>query len=97
MTLSRLSRLAERTSLVDGLLHQIDVVRAALRDAGLGEVRVRAFVTKDVAVVWPKKLAAQLVADGPLCAETIRDSRSACSPKRSRLRDAPPAVSPHSS
>jgi hypothetical protein len=72
------------------VLHQVDVVRAALRDAGLGEVPVRgvlcfieadwpiiggAFVTKDVAVVWPQRLAAQLVADGPLGADTIRASQ----------------------
>ena len=69
------------TRLGDGVHKQINLVRTALEATGMGDVPVHgalcfieadwpliggAFVIADVAVVWPKKLAARLVAPGPL-------------------------------
>ncbi|MBO0901149.1 NERD domain-containing protein [Cellulomonas sp. zg-ZUI222] len=69
------------TRLVDGVLRQVDLVVSALRDRGLTEVPVTgtlcfieadwplvggSFVIRDVAVVWPKKLAERLTAPGSL-------------------------------
>lgn len=71
----------DQTRLVDGVHKQVDLVRDALSLAGLGELRVRgvlcfveadwpliggSFVVDGVDVLWPKKLAARLVADGSL-------------------------------
>ena len=70
-----------QTKLVEGVYKQVDVVRAVLADAGVAEVPVRgvlcfveanwpliggSFVIDGVSVIWPKKLAEQLVATGPL-------------------------------
>ena len=70
-----------QTKLVEGVHKQVDVVRAVLADAGVAEVPVRgvlcfveanwpliggSFVIDGVSVIWPKKLAEQLVAAGPL-------------------------------
>jgi hypothetical protein len=72
------------TTLVDGVLKQVDVVRTALADA----VPIRgvlcfveadwpliggSFTTRDVQALWPKKLYPQLQAAGPLSAEAIAD------------------------
>ncbi|KRE55629.1 NERD domain protein [Phycicoccus sp. Soil748] len=72
------------TKLVDGVLKQVDVVRAALAE----DVPVRgvlcfveadrpliggAFTTRDVQALWPKKLYPQLQAEGPLSAEAMDD------------------------
>lgn len=70
------------TKLVDGVLKQVEVVRAALTD----EIPVRGvlcfveadwpliggrFTTRDVQALWPKKLYPQLQLVGPLAAQTI--------------------------
>ena len=72
------------TNLVDGVLKQVDAVRAALAE----DVPVRgvlcfveadwpliggAFTTRDVRALWPKKLYAQLQLEGALSAEAIDD------------------------
>jgi hypothetical protein len=72
------------TKLVDGVLKQVDVVRAALAD----DVPVHgvlcfveadwpliggSFTTRRVQALWPKKLYPQLEADGTLSAEAIDD------------------------
>lgn len=71
----------DQTKLVAGVHKQVELVRAALVEAGLTNVPVRgalcfvdadwpllggSFVIDGVSVVWPKKLADLLVADGPL-------------------------------
>jgi hypothetical protein len=70
------------TKLVDGVLKQVDVVRAVVGD----DVPVHGvlcfveadwpliggnFTTRGVQALWPKKLYPQLQADGPLAAEPI--------------------------
>ncbi|KQU68365.1 NERD domain protein [Phycicoccus sp. Root101] len=70
------------TKLVDGVLKQVDVVRAALAE----EVPARgvlcfveadwpliggSFTTRDVQALWPKKLYPQLEAEGALSVEAI--------------------------
>ena len=75
---------SDRTKLVDGLHKQLDLVRSALADQPDVPVRgvlcfVQAdwpliggdFMVRDVAVVWPKKLAKLLVQPGPLDADRI--------------------------
>ncbi|HET7724252.1 MAG TPA: NERD domain-containing protein [Propionibacteriaceae bacterium] len=74
----------DRTKLVDGMHKQLSLVRTALADQP--EVTVRGvlcfvdadwpviggdFVVRDVAVVWPKKLAKLLVQPGPLDPDRI--------------------------
>jgi len=71
----------DQTKLVQGVHKQVDLVRAALGGAGLSDLPVRgvlcfveadwplfggSFAIDDVWVLWPKKLAEQLVAAGPL-------------------------------
>jgi len=71
----------DQTRLVEGVHKQVDLVRAALEAAGLADVPVRgvlcfveanwpliggSFVIDGISVLWPKKLAEQLVATGPL-------------------------------
>jgi len=71
----------DQTKLVEGVHTQVDVVRAVLDDAGLADVPVRgvlcfveadwpmiggSFIIDGVDVLWPKKLAEQLVPPGPL-------------------------------
>jgi hypothetical protein len=70
------------TKLVDGLLRQVDVVRGLL-DPGVPVHGVLCFVdadwpllggsvtTRNVHVLWPKKLYRELQAEGPLAADTI--------------------------
>ena len=70
------------TKLVDGVLKQVDVVRTALAD----DVPVRgvlcfveadwpliggSFITRDVQVLWPKKLYPQLQLAGPLSVDDV--------------------------
>lgn len=73
------------TKLVDGVLKQVDVVRAALAhdDAPVRGVLCfveadwpligGSFTTRDVQALWPKKLYPQLQARGPMSCETIDD------------------------
>lgn len=71
----------DQTRLVEGVHKQVDLVRTALNVAGLADVPVRgvlcfveadwplfggSFVIDGVNVLWPKKLAEILNADGPL-------------------------------
>lgn len=71
----------DQTKLVEGVHKQVDLVRAALEAAGVADVPVRgvlcfveadwplfggSFVIDGVGVLWPKKLAEQLAAAGPL-------------------------------
>lgn len=71
----------DQTKLVQGVHKQVDLVRAALGEAGLSDLPVRgvlcfveadwplfggSFVIDGVSVLWPKKLAEQLMATGPL-------------------------------
>jgi hypothetical protein len=71
----------DQTKLVDGVQKQVDLVSAALEAAGFADMPVRgvlcfveadwplfgrSFAIDDVCVVWPKKLAEQLVKSGPL-------------------------------
>ncbi len=75
----------DRTSAVDGVLKQVEVVRDLLDDA----VPVHgvlcfidadwplvggAFTTRGVQVLWPKKLNAMLAEPGPMSAGTIVDT-----------------------
>lgn len=70
-----------QTKLVEGVHKQLDLVRAALAAAGLAELPSRgvlcfvaadwpliggSFVIGGVSILWPKKLADQLVAAGPV-------------------------------
>jgi Nuclease-related domain len=71
------------TKLVDGMLRQIEVVEAVLRDADVPVIGVLCFVeadwplfggsftTRGVSVLWPKKLMGQLGAGGPLDRDAI--------------------------
>lgn len=74
----------DRTTLVDGVLKQADVVRQALAD----HVPVRgvlcfveadwpliggSFTMRDVQALWPKKLYPQLQIEGALSAEAVED------------------------
>ncbi|MHB1011066.1 MAG: nuclease-related domain-containing protein, partial [Propionibacteriaceae bacterium] len=76
----------DRTKLVEGMHKQLNLVRTALSDQP--DVPVRGvlcfvdgdwpviggdFTVRDVAVVWPKKLAKLLVQSGPLDVERIAD------------------------
>ena len=76
----------DRTKLVDGMEKQLNLVRTALADQP--DVTVRGvlcfvdgdwpviggdFAVRDVAVVWPKKLAKLLVQPGPLDADRIAE------------------------
>lgn len=77
----------DRSTLVDGVLKQVGLVQAALR--GYVEAPIRgvmcfvdadwpliggSFTTRDVAVVWPKKLAAMLAEPGPLDESRIAEA-----------------------
>ena len=74
----------DRTKLVDGVLKQVDVVRALLGpDVPVHGVLcfVEAdwpllggdFATRGVDTIWPKKLYPKLQAEGPLAADTIAE------------------------
>jgi hypothetical protein len=71
----------DQPNVVAGVHKQVALVRSALEAAGLAELAVRgvlcfveadwpliggSFVIDGVSVLWPKKLAGLLVADGPL-------------------------------
>lgn len=71
----------DQTRLVEGMHKQVDLVSAALAAAGFSDLPVRgalcfveadwpliggSFVIEDVRVLWPKKLADQLTAGGPV-------------------------------
>ena len=71
----------DSTSLVDGALHQVELVESALAAAGLGEIPVRGmlcfveadwpliggnFVVAGIDVVWPKKAAELILKPGTL-------------------------------
>jgi hypothetical protein len=74
----------DRTKLVDGMLKQIGVVRGVVGDS----IPVRgvlcfveadwpliggSFTTREVEVLWPRRLSSRLTADGPLTHEAVAD------------------------
>lgn len=76
----------DQTRVVAGVHKQVDLVREALSSAGLAELPVRgvlcfvdadwpliggSFVIDGVDVLWPKKLATQLLADGSIDDEAV--------------------------
>lgn len=74
----------DHTKLVDGVLKQVTVVRRTIPDdipvhgvlcfvEAYWPLLGGAFTTRDVRVLWPKKLYPQLAADGPLRTATIAD------------------------
>jgi hypothetical protein len=78
----------DRTGLVNGVSKQVDLVRAALQDAGFEAIPVHgvlcfveadwpliggAFVIGGVQVSWPKKAVDKLLEPGPVDQETARD------------------------
>jgi hypothetical protein len=71
----------DKTSLVDGVLHQVELVESALAVAGLGEIHVRGmlcfveadwpliggnFAVAGIDVLWPKKAAELILKPGAL-------------------------------
>ncbi len=76
------------TRLVDGVLKQVDVVRALL-DSRVPVHGVLCFVeaewplfggsftTREVQALWPRKLYPQLVAEGPYAAEAVTETHRA--------------------